>query len=134
MKKDEQDELAELLRSTSFSSIISSAKIVANRLDFLHGLETLLFQPDNKKRLLERDQLHKILENEAWLFHEEFSLAGSEKRLEEVLQIHLDKLGKREDDPEPVKLSDGKTGRVDMMLHKVIEPRPGEYDLSLIHI
>jgi Histidine kinase-, DNA gyrase B-, and HSP90-like ATPase len=111
LKKEAQDELAELLRSTPLSSIISSAKIVANRLDFLHGLEMLLFPPENKKRLLERDQLHKILENEAWLFHEEFGLAGSEERLEEVLQIHLDKLGKREDNPEPVKLSDGKTGR-----------------------
>jgi hypothetical protein len=134
LKKEAQDELAELLRSTPLSSIISSAKIVANRLDFLHGLESLLFQPDNKKRLLERDQLHKILENEAWLFHEEFGLAGSEERLEEVLQIHLDKLGKREDDPEPVKLSDGKTGRVDMMLHKVVQPRPGEYDYLIVEL
>ena len=54
--------------------------------------------------------------------------------MEEVLQIHLDKLGKREDDPEPVKLSDGKTGRVDMMLHKVIEPRPGEYDYLVVEL
>ena len=83
---------------------------------------------------MERDQLHKILENEAWLFHEEFGLAGSEERLEEVLQIHLDKLGKREDDPEPVKLSDGKTGRVDMMLHKAIQPRPGEYDYLIVEL
>ncbi len=29
-------------------------------------------------KLLERDQLHKILEAEAWLFHEEFALAGNE--------------------------------------------------------
>ena len=134
LKKEAQDEFAELLRSTPLSSIISSAKIVANRLDFLHGLETLLFQPDNKKRLLERDQLHKILENEAWLFHEEFGLAGSEERLEEVLQIHLGKLGKRSDDTEPVKLSDGKTGRVDMMLSKAIEPRPGEYDYLIVEL
>ena len=134
LKKEAQDELAELLRSTPLSSIISSAKIVANRLDFLHGLEILLFQPENKKRLLERDQLHKILENEAWLFAEDFGLAGSEERLEEVLQIHLDKLGKREDDLAPVKLADGKTGRVDMMLHKVVQPRPGEYDYLVVEL
>lgn len=134
LKKEEQDELAELLRKTPLSSIISSAKIVANRLDFLHGLEILLFHPENKKALLERDQLHKILENEAWLFDEDFGLAGSEERLEEVLQIHLSKLGNREDDPEPVKLSDGKTGRVDMMLHKAIQPRPGEYDYLIVEL
>ena len=134
LKKEAQDDLAELLRKTPLSSIISSAKTVANRLDFLVGLENLLYSKETKKRLLERDQLHKILENEAWLFDEEFTLAGSEERLEEVLQKHLDKLGKREEDPEPVKLSDGKTGRIDLMLHKVIQPRAGEYDYLIVEL
>ena len=134
LKKDAQDEMAELLRKTPLSAIISSAKIVANRLDFLVGLETLLFDKDNKKQLLERDQLHKILEKEAWLFNEEFGLAGSELRLEEVLQKHLAKLGKREDDPVPVKLSDGKTGRVDLMLAKAVQPRDGEYDYLIVEL
>lgn len=134
LKKDEQDELAELLQKTSLSSIISSAKIVANRLNFLDGLEHLLFDRENKKKLLERDQLHKILENEAWLFDEEFSLAGSELRLEEVLNKHLDKLGLRMDDPDPVEVGEGKTGRIDLMLHKVIKPRAGEYDYLIVEL
>lgn len=134
LKKDEQDELAELLEKTSLSSIISSAKIVANRLDFLNGLENLLFDKENKKKLLERDQLHKILENEAWLFDEEFALAGSELRLEEVLNKHLDKLGNREEDPEPVEVGEGKTGRVDLMLHKVVQPRAGEYEYLIVEL
>jgi hypothetical protein len=134
LKKEEQDDLAELLEKTQLSSIISSAKIVANRLDFLMGLENLLFDKESKKILLERDQLHKILENEAWLFHEEFSLAGSEQRLEEVLNIHLDKLGKREDDILPVEVSEGKTGRVDIMLHKAIQPRTGEYEYLIVEL
>lgn len=134
LKKEAQDELAQLLQRTSLSSIISLSKIVANRLDFLFGLETLLFDKESKKRLLERDQLHKILEQEAWLFHEEFGLAGSEQRLEEVLQKHLAKLGKREDDPKPVQLVDGKTGRIDLMLHKVVQPRTGEYDYLVVEL
>jgi len=134
LKKDEQDDLAELLKQTSLSSIISSARIVANRLDFLNGLENLLFDKESKKKLLERDQLHKILENEAWLFDEEFSLAGSELRLEEVLNQHLDKLGKREDDPDPVEVGEGKTGRVDLMLQKAIQPRTGEYDYLIVEL
>ena len=134
LKKADQDDLAELLTKTSLSSIISSAKIVANRLDFLNGLETLLFDKENKQKLLERDQLHKILDNESWLFSEEFSLAGSEQRLEEVLNIHLDKLGKREDDPEPVEVGEGKTGRVDLLLHKATQPRAGEYDYLVVEL
>lgn len=134
LKKEAQDDLAELLRKTPLSSIISSAKIVANRLDFLNGLETLLFDKENKKKLLERDQLHKILENEAWLFHEEFALAGSEQRLEDVLNKHLDKLGKREEDSDPVEVGEGKTGRVDLLLHKAIQPRTGEYDYLIVEL
>ncbi len=134
LKKNEQDDLAELLQKTSLSSIITSAKIVANRLDFLNGLEVLLFDKESKKILLERDQLHKILEKEAWLFDEEFSLAGSEIRLEKVLEKHLDKLGKREDDPDPVEVGEGKTGRLDLMLHKAIQPRTGEFDYLVVEL
>lgn len=136
LKKADQDDLAELLRKTPLSSIISSAKIVANRLDFLNGLETLLFDKENKERLLERDQLHKILEKEAWLFHEEFALAGSEQRLEEVLNKHLDKLGKREDDDdiEPVVVGEDRTGRVDLFFHRAIQPRTGEYDYLVVEL
>lgn len=134
LKKEAQDDLAALLKKTPLSSIISSAQIVTNRLDFLVGLEGLLFVKENKKRLLERDQLHPILEKESWLFHEEFALAGSEQRLEEVLQKHLDILGKREDDPEPVEVGEGKTGRVDLMLQKAIQPRTGEYEYLIVEL
>lgn len=134
LKKEAQDDLALLLEKTPLSSIISSAKIVANRLDMLNGLEALIFDKESKKKLLERDQLHKILETEAWLFHEEFSLAGSEQRLEEVLRKHLSKLGSRADDTRTVDVGDGKTGRVDLMLQKVVQPRTGQYDYLIVEL
>lgn len=58
LPKRQQEELAELLRDVSLSSIISSAKIVADRLKFLTGIEAVLFDPEPKKRLKERSQLH----------------------------------------------------------------------------
>lgn len=131
LKKDEQDQLAKLLSKTSLSSIISSASIVANRLNFLNGFESLLFQEQSKKIFLERDQLHKMLEQEAWLFHEEFALSASEKRLEDVLEKHIGKLGDR---GEPVLLPDGKTGRIDMLLSKVNQPRDGEFDYLVVEL
>ena len=133
LKKDDQDELAELLRKTPLSSIIRTARIVADRLDFLLALENLVFDKDSKKTLLERDQLHKILEKESWLFREDFTLAGSEQRLEEVLQKHVGQLGQRADDS-PVELEDGKTGRIDLMLHKVTQPRDGEFDYLVVEL
>lgn len=134
LKKEAQDDLAALLKKTPLSSIISSAQIITNRLDFLVGLEGLLFDKEMKKQLLERDQLHPILEKESWLFHEEFALAGSEQRLEEVLKKHLDILGKREDDPDTVDVGEGKTGRVDLMLQKAIQPRTGEYEYLIVEL
>lgn len=134
LKRETQDDLADLLKKTSLSSIISSSKVVANRLDFLNGLEILLFNKESKKKLLERDQLHKILEKEAWIFHEEFSLAGSEERLEEVLRKHLEKLGIREDAPESVNVGEGGGGRIDLMLHKAAQPRAGEYDYLVVEL
>jgi hypothetical protein len=132
LKKEEQEDLATLLNNTSLSNIISSSKIVSNRLSFLLALDNLLFDKATKDRLLERDQLHKILENEAWIFDEGFSLSGSEKRLEEVLQIHIGKLGDRGSDA--VLLEGGKQGRIDLMLSRVVRPRHDERDHLVVEL
>lgn len=134
LKKEDQEDLAELMRQTSLTSIISTAKTVANRLDFLNGLEQLLFDKDSKEKLLERDQLHKILDNEAWLFDEAFGLAGTEQRLEEVLEKHIGELGEREDGETSVEVGDGKTGRVDLLLSKANEPKAGNYDYLVVEL
>lgn len=134
LKKEEQDDLADLLKNTQLSHIISSAKIVVNRLNFLVALDNLVFDKDTKAQLLERDQLHKILENEAWVFDEGFALSGSEERLEDVLKKHIGVLGKREDGETFVDVGDGKTGRIDLLLSRVIAPRNGEYDYLVVEL
>lgn len=131
LPKDEQDAFADILQKTTLSAVIKSAKIVADRLDFIAGLEELIF--NHSKSLLERDQLHKILEREAWVFDEQFALAGSERRLEEALQIHLKHLGERADGGE-VRLSDGRQGRLDLMLSKADEIRAGEFDYLVVEL
>jgi hypothetical protein len=45
--------------------------MVAQRLEFLSALEAMLFDPDLKKNFKERSQLHKILEENTWLFGEQ---------------------------------------------------------------
>ncbi|HCA5150768.1 ATP-binding protein [Acinetobacter baumannii] len=137
LKKEDQDKLAELLDNTTLSSIISSATIVANRLNFLDELENLLFSERTKKVFTERDQLHKILESEAWIFDEQFALSLSEERLEKVLEKHISKLGDRSDEIDvsgPVMLPDGRTGRIDLMLSKVDQPRDGEFDYLVVEL
>ena len=75
LPKRKQAELAQLLRDVSLSAIISAAKIVADRLKFLTGLEAILFDHDKKQRLKERSQLHRIIAQNCWLFGEEYNLS-----------------------------------------------------------
>lgn len=120
LKKEDRDSLHSLIKKTSLPAIITTAQIVADRLEFITALETLVF--GFKKTFKEKSQLHKMLETESWIFDELFSLSGSEMGLEEVLNKHLHLLeGKRKTDSK-IKLPDGKNGRIDIMLHKATRP------------
>lgn len=123
LPQDKQADLAELLKRTSLASIISAAKLVSGRLDFLRGLELLLFHRVSKEQLLERTQLHKIIEEHTWLWGEEFALSASDQNLNDVLAAHLGKLRKVSDEVSDVLREDGSAGIVDLMLSRVI-PQP----------
>jgi hypothetical protein len=133
LKPDDQEALSDLLEITTLSSVISSAKTVADRLDFLIGLENLLFDKATKRKFTERDQLHKILENEAWIFNEEFALSGSEMALEEVLQEHIGTL-RPVDATIPVLREGGQEGRVDLMFSRMVKPRHDERDYLVVEL
>ncbi len=120
LPKRKQQELASLLQEASLSAIISAAKIVADRLKFIAGLEQILFDDDIKSRLKERSQLHKIIEDNTWLFGEEYSLSVSDKGLTAVLRKHQRLLGDDVIIDEPVKHITQKTGIIDLMLSRAL--------------
>jgi hypothetical protein len=134
LKKEDQDALAELLKKTPLSNIISSAQIVANRLNFLKGLRLMLF--DAKEELLERDQLHKVLETETWLLGEHFALTNSDSDLEKVLATHRTQLGVQgPDDEAPVMREGGKRGRIDLMLARSVpQPRADFHEYLVVEL
>ena len=113
LPKRQQEELAELLRDVSLSSIISSAKIVADRLKFLTGIEAVLFDPEPKKRLKERSQLHRIVAQNCWMFGEDFMLSVDDQSLTEVLRSHKKILGEDIVIDAPVKHVSQERGIVD---------------------
>jgi len=89
---------------------------VADRLDVLHGLNRLVFEPDIKRVLKERSQLHRIVASQTWLFGEEFHLTLSDRNLTNVLRAALAKAGRSDvivDDA--VKTPEGVQGIVDLM-------------------
>ncbi|CAG2145509.1 hypothetical protein [Cupriavidus plantarum] len=63
--------------------------MVADRLQFLAGLQELLFLPESKRSTKERLQLHRMLAGETWLFGEEYLLTSSDENLSTVLRKHL---------------------------------------------
>lgn len=113
-----QKELASLLEEITLSGIISAANVVADRLKFLAGLEAVLFDPDMKKRLKERTQLHKILETNTWIFGEEYNLWVSDRSLTEVLRQHVKHLDPGIVIDAPVKHVSQERGIVDLMLSR----------------
>ncbi len=136
LPKEKQQEFAELLEKTSLAAIINASKEVANRLDFLRGLELLVFDPTSKQQLLERQQLHKILAEHTWIFGEEFHLTLSDQSLTEVLNKHLHLLGREhETATEPVLRENGSRGIIDLMLSRRIpQPKAEEREHLVIEL
>ena len=50
------------------------------------------------------------------------------------LQHHIGLLGERSDDPTPVEVGKGRTGRIDLMLQRVVQPRAGEFDYLVVEL
>lgn len=115
-----QKDFARLLRETSLTAIISASKIVSDRLSFLTGLETLLFDVDEKKQLKERAHLHRLLAENTWIFGEEFSLSVDDQSLTEVLKKHLKACGVDVSIDAPVLRPNMKVGIVDLMLTRKV--------------
>lgn len=121
-----REDLAQLLQRTPLVKIINAAKLVADRLEFLGGLESMLFTPALRATFRERRQLHRILATNTWIFGEEYALTVNDRSLTEVLRKHRDKAGMNAlVDNEPVLRPEGGTtarrkGIVDLVLSRRI--------------
>lgn len=132
---EKKKDLAELLRKTSLAAVINASKVVANRLDFLRGLETLVFDNEIKPSLLERRQLHRIVANETWIFGEQFNIAVDDESLDAVLAKHLALLGRAMKSDGAVLREDDSVGIVDLMLSKSIpQPNASEREHLVIEL
>lgn len=118
---DKRQELAGLLDRTTLAAIIGASKLVADRLEFLQGLETLVFDGDYKHAVRERTQLHRVVAENAWMFGEQYHLSVDDESLTEVLRKHLAMQGRNVEIDRPVVRQDGRRGIVDLMLSRNIQ-------------
>lgn len=93
LPEERVQEMAALFDHTSLESMIKATRSILNRLAFLTGLRTMVFDLESKKATTERRQLHKILERESWLFGDKWTLTASDETLRRVLVKHLRELG-----------------------------------------
>ena len=114
------EELSTLLEDTTLSAIISTSKMIADRLLFLKGLEGIVFDVELKQRLKERSQLHRILAETTWVFGNAYSISVDDESLTEVLRKHRHLIGDETAIDEPVKRIDDTVGIVDLMLSRSI--------------
>ena len=118
---DKRQELADLLDRTTLAAIISASRLVADRLEFLRGLEMLVFDKKLKDTVRERTQLHRIVAENSWMFGEQYHLSVDDQSLTEVLKKHIDDQGRQVEIDMPVERADGSRGIVDLMFSRNIQ-------------
>lgn len=110
---DEKEDLLGVLKRTSLSNIIKTTKEIDHRLEVLDKLKILL--SEHKKETLEVKHLQKILDENFWLFGEQFRLFSStEGSIKNVLIKYAKEILEIED-PE---LENSPNGEVDLFLTK----------------
>jgi len=93
---------------------------VDERLLFLRGLEAMLATPELREEFLERDHLHELLAKNTWIFGDAYSLTASDEYLTDAVRRHVQLSGLDIVVDEPVLQSDGRRGRVDLMLTRAL--------------
>jgi len=96
LTKEQQNELAELLNFTTLPSIISTSKVISDRLLFINALEKMIYDKEESKPIKERTQFHKILLNELWVFGEKYTYGVDDVSLKNVLKEYIKSLGREE--------------------------------------
>ena len=131
---DEQLEIFDrLLDRTALESIISSAAIIADRLDFLEALEILVFDSKVKAKVLERTQLHPLIASATWLFGEEFAVAASDTSLNRVLKEHIELLGRPELESDEEIGEDGRR-RINLLLGRATSPEANRREHLVVEL
>lgn len=91
----ERDEFAHILESTRLSSIISTIKLLQDRIIVLNNLKQVVFNHDWKAG--EVRHLQSIIENHYWIFGEEYRfICAEEVKFEEALRSYRKKIFKDE--------------------------------------
>lgn len=87
LSPEERCELATVLKKTSFSKILQTIKLIENRFKIVELLSKLVY--DLKKFSTERDHIQTVIEDNYWLFGEQYHLASADENFQQLLSQYL---------------------------------------------
>lgn len=87
ISSEERTQLAQTLRTTSLSRILRTIKMIKNRCAIVEQLKSLVF--DLKKFTTEREHIQRAIEENYWLFGEQFHLVSADETFEKALSNYL---------------------------------------------
>lgn len=117
-----QDEFSSLLEKTELSNIIAASSLIADRVTALQVIREMVSDPDKRLTVKERGELDLIVQSNTWIFGEQFHISLPEAGLTRVMRRVSDDMLSKSRKTKVVR-SDGKTGRADLFLGRVI-PHP----------
>lgn len=87
LTEEERESLSNSLKRTNFSNITKLIKLLENRFKVVEILKILVFELE--KFTTERNHIQKIIEENYWLFGEQYHLVSADKNMEIVLNNYF---------------------------------------------
>ncbi|CAA2145367.1 ATP-binding protein [Methylobacterium bullatum] len=120
-------EFSDLLDKANLTNILDAVNDVVRRLSVASGLRALVCGSEIRDSIKEREHIHRIVEANPWLLGEQYAQGRSEIGLTIMLREHLKQTKRDVRIVEPVLKAGGKSGRIDIMLSKLVK-RSGRAD------
>ncbi|SFQ78189.1 hypothetical protein [Flavobacterium akiainvivens] len=102
LSDEERTELANVLKKSKLSHITALIKFLESRFNIVQILKALIY--DLEEFTNERDHIQKVIEENYWLFGEQYHLVSADKNFETVLNNYLAHLETYDKKPDLLKL------------------------------
>lgn len=118
LSDEERKELSNTLKKTKISSIVELVNLLEGRFAIVNILKQMVFELE--KFTTERDHIQKVIENNYWLFGEQYHLVSADKNFETTLNNYLDFIESGKNNKEKLKSKD-KLKRPDIFIARQAE-------------
>ncbi|MDO6518531.1 ATP-binding protein [Zobellia uliginosa] len=130
LSDEERIELSNTLKKTKISSIVELVNLLEGRFNVVNVIKQMVFELE--KFTNERDHIQKVIENNYWLFGEQYHLVSADKNFETSLNNYLDFIESGKKNKEKLKSKD-KLKRPDIFIARQAEktdPNSDQYTIE----